>query len=95
MPIGTARQALLAEQPQDDCGPNRVHAPLLQLRSVKTRCRRDELLDQMEAQRAAKRRTLEERGGDDVFATAHTDTLGTVQPRPAADATEVGATPSD
>ncbi len=43
---------------------------------------RDELLEQMEAQRAAKRRTLEERGGDDVFATAHTDTLGSVVQKP-------------
>ena len=50
---------------------------------------RDELLEQMEAQRAAKRRTLEERDADDLFATARTDTLGGVQPRPGARALEV------
>ena len=46
------------------------------------RCCRDELLEQIDAQRAAKRRTLEERGEYDVFATAHTDTLGSVLQKP-------------
>ncbi len=52
---------------------------------------RDELLEQMESQRAAKRRTLEERGGDDLFATAHTDTLGSVQQTPDNTAQEVSS----